>query len=293
MSLLSVNRRTAFLIVLAVVGIVSIIAMTTLQYRAMSDYRVLGEIRVLVSDIQTNVLTLRRNEKDFLARRDPQYRQKFVDNFNLLQANVRELSSGLRESGVDDTKVKQLDEIIETYKGRFLRMAELQKAIGFHHEDGLYGRLRHEIHQVEDILQVLRQDQLMKDMLMLRRHEKDFMLRKDAKYIDRFDRDMVVMRSDLSNAYLGHRARKDISTALTAYETDFKALVSATREMGFSSNDGLHGEMRSGIHQGERLLGELRQDLLLQESSAGSSMINQIIAFAVVLALLISALVRL
>lgn len=293
MSLLSVNRRTAFLTVLAVVGIVSIILMATLQYRAMSDYRLLGEVRVLVSDIQTNVLTLRRNEKDFLARKDLQYRQRFVDNFDLLQANVRELSSGLQKSGVDDTKVKQFDAIIETYKGRFLQMVELQKAIGLDHEDGFYGRLRREIHQVEEILRLLRQDQLMKDMLMLRRQEKDFMLRNDAKYIDRFDKDMVVMRSDLSHAYLDQRAKRDISTALIAYERDFKALASATREMGFSSNDGLHGEMRSGIHQGERLLGELRQDLLLKESSAGSSMINQIIAFAVVLTLLISALIRL
>jgi methyl-accepting chemotaxis protein len=293
MSLLSVNRRTAFLTVLAVVGIVSIILMATLQYRAMSDYRLLGEVRVLVSDIQTNVLTLRRNEKDFLARKDLQYRQRFVDNFDLLQANVRELSSGLQKSGVDDTKVKQFDAIIETYKGRFLQIVELQKAIGLDHEDGFYGRLRREIHQVEEILRLLRQDQLMKDMLMLRRQEKDFMLRNDAKYIDRFDKDMVVMRSDLSHAYLDQRAKRDISTALIAYERDFKALASATREMGFSSNDGLHGEMRSGIHQGERLLGELRQDLLLKESSAGSSMINQIIAFAVVLTLLISALIRL
>jgi methyl-accepting chemotaxis protein len=293
MSLLSVNRRTAFLTVLAVVGIVSIILMATLQYRAMSDYRLLGEVRVLVSDIQTNVLTLRRNEKDFLARKDLQYRQRFVDNFDLLQANVRELSSGLQKSGVDDTKVKQFDAIIETYKGRFLQMVELQKAIGLDHEDGFYGRLRREIHQVEKILRLLHQDQLMKDMLMLRRQEKDFMLRNDAKYIDRFDKDMVVMQSDLSHAYLDQRAKRDISTALIAYERDFKALASATREMGFSSNDGLHGEMRSGIHQGERLLGELRQDLLLKESSAGSSMINQIIAFAVVLTLLISALIRL
>jgi len=202
MSLLSVNRRTAFLTVLAVVGIVSIILMATLQYRAMSDYRLLGEVRVLVSDIQTNVLTLRRNEKDFLARKDLQYRQRFVDNFDLLQANVRELSSGLQKSGVDDTKVKQFDAIIETYKGRFLQIVELQKAIGLDHEDGFYGRLRREIHQVEEILRLLRQDQLMKDMLMLRRQEKDFMLRNDAKYIDRFDKDMVVMRSDLSHAYL-------------------------------------------------------------------------------------------
>jgi methyl-accepting chemotaxis protein len=293
MNLLSVNRRTAFFTVLALVAVVGIIIMATLQYRAMSDYRQLGETRVLVSDIQADVLTLRRNEKDFLARKDLLYRQKFVDNFNLLQANVKELRSGLQKTGVEDKKLKQLDEILKMYQSRFLKMVELQKAIGFHHEDGFYGRLRHEIHQVERILQMLRQDQLIKDMLMLRRQEKDFMLRKDAKYIDKFDMDMVVMRSDVSNAYIDHRVKKDIFSALTAYEKDFKALVSATQEMGFSSNDGLHGEMRSGIHQGERLLSELRQDLLLRESSAGSSMINQIIAFAVVLTLLIGAFIRL
>ena len=293
MSLFSIERRTVFIALLTLVGFVSIVVMATLQYRAVNEYRLLGEMRVQVSDIQSNVLTLRRNEKDFIARKDLLYRQKFVDNFHLIQTNVEALGAGLQHSGVRLTALDRLVEILETYKKRFLDIVELQKAIGFHHEDGFYGGLRDAIHQVEDILLALRQGRLIKDMLMLRRQEKDFMLRKDAKYVEKFDQDMIIMRSDLSNAYLDHGAKRDISTALSAYEKDFKALVSATQKIGFSSNDGLHGEMRRIIHKSEGILSELRQDILLQESSAGSSMINQLIAFAIVLTLLIGTLIRL
>jgi methyl-accepting chemotaxis protein len=292
MSLPSIERKTVFLILISVVAIISIGVMGTLQYHSMSSYRQLGEIRVLVSDMHSAMLNLRRNEKDFLARKDMRYQQKFVHNFNQLQADLTKLRSGLKENGVETTKADRLDEILATYSQRFLHMADLQKAIGLHHEDGYYGQMREAIHQVEDILQMLRQNLLLKDMLMLRRHEKDFMLRRDEKYVERFDADMAAMRSDLSKIYLDNGARRFIIAGLSAYETTFKELATAMRTMGFTSDDGLHGEMRRSIHQGERLLLELRQDLLLRESSAGGSMINQIIAFAVVLTLLMAALMR-
>ena len=180
MSLLSIERKTVFVTLLVFVGIA---VMAALQYRAVSNYRSLGQIRVLVSDIQSNMLTLRRNEKDFVIQKDLQYRQKFVDNHNVIQANVQALRSGLQENTIEDTKTNQLAEILDTYKNRFLAMVELQKEIGFNHQDGLYGKLRDAIHQVEDILVAQRQDQLSKDMLMLRRREKDFMLRNDIEYI--------------------------------------------------------------------------------------------------------------
>ncbi len=287
MSLLSIERKTVFV---ALLIFVSIVVMATLQYRAISNYRSLGQIRVLVSDIQSNMLTLRRNEKDFVIRKDLQYRQKFVDNHNMIQANVQALRSGLQENAIEDTKTNQLAEILDTYKNRFLAMVELQKEIGFNHQDGLYGRLRDAIHQVEDILVAQRQGQLSKDMLMLRRREKDFMLRNDIEYIKKFDEDMAVMQSDLSRAYLNQRVKKEISTALAAYEKDFKALVSATQQMGFSSKEGLHGEIRKGIHQSEGILNELREDTFLLESRAGSYMINQIVAIAIALILFMSAL---
>ena len=88
-------------------------------------------------------------------------------------------------------------------------------------------------------------------------------------------------------------AKREILTALNAYETDFRALASATREMGFSSEDGLHKEVHKSVQNGEETLGELRRYILLEESNAGGSMINQLIASAVVLTILITALIRL
>ena len=57
--------------------------------------------------------------------------------------------------------------------------------------------------------------------------------------------DYLLSREDI--AYLDQRAKRDISTALIVHERDFKALAPATPERGFSSNDGLHGEMRGRL----------------------------------------------
>ena len=289
MSLFPIERKALLvgLLVLVAIGV-----MAWFHYRAVSDYQLQGQLRLLVRDIESNILTLRRNEKDFLARKDLMYQQRFDDNFRTAQANVRELRSGLDAHHIEDTKIDRLEKSLETYKDRFHAMVKVQQEIGFNHEDGLYGRMRDAIHRVEDILQTQRQDQLLKDMLMLRRHEKDFMLRHEIKYSEKFDESMTLMRADLSRSYLYEEVRRDIVDVLAAYERDFKALTLATQRMGFSSDEGLHGQMRDSIHEGEEILNELRQKTLSLESDAGSHMINQIIAFAVLLTILTGTLIR-
>lgn len=293
MSLLQIPRKTILVTLLAVTGITAVAVTAALQYQAMGSYRALGEAKVLVSDIESNVLTLRRNEKDFLARKDPLYRQRFARNYEIILGNIEKLGTSMAGHEIDEPSLDALRQVIVDYRNMFLAMADLQKKIGFHHEDGYYGDLRKAIHRVEEILEFLRQHRLLKDMLMLRRHEKDFMLRKDERYIDKFEKDIGLMRTDLSRAYLDPAAKREIATALSAYEDDFDALVAATREMGFNSNDGLHGAMRARIHQSEGILYELRQQILAFESEAGSRMINQLIVSAVVLTLLIAILIRL
>jgi methyl-accepting chemotaxis protein len=293
MNLASSKKRTLFLVLLSMAAMATIAVMATLQYRTISHYRSIGEIKGLASDIQSNLLNLRRNEKDFLARKDPRDQTSFGHNFDLTQANTERLTVSLRDRGLDDTKVGLLAESLADYRGRFQQVVKLQQQIGFHHEDGYYGSMRESVHRAERILQILGQDRLLKDMLMLRRHEKDFMLRRQVGYLEKFDSDMGVMREDLTRAYIDHRAKREILSALNAYETDFKALASATREMGFSSDDGLHRDLHESIQRGEETLEELRRDVLLEESKAGSRMINQLIASAIVLTILITALIRL
>ena len=290
MSLLSIERKT---VLVGLLTLVAVIVMALLQYRALNHYQSLGQLRLLVSDIESNILTLRRNEKDFLARKNLLYQRRFIENFDVIQAHIQQLRAGLEGQDKTNARIDRLDETLISYGDRFLAMVKLQQQIGFDHQHGLYGSMRAKIHRAEDTLQAMQQHQLLKDMLMLRRHEKDFMLRNDIKYSEKFDHDMRTMQADLANAYLHPGVKDELRTALAAYEKDFKALVSATQQMGFSSDEGLHGQMRGSIHESEDILAELRQTLLSLESDAGSYMIKQIIAFALVLTLLVSTLIRL
>ena len=289
MSFASISERKGLIVFIVLAGI-GLLAL--LQYYAVSKYQSLVAMPVLISDIESDMLTLRRNEKDFLARKDLLYRQKFLDNYDQMQRNLEALQKELSENDIADTKTGQLAADLAVYREKFLAMVELQQKIGFHHEDGLYGSLREAIHQVEALLEPQRKYQLNKDMLMLRRHEKDFMLRNDLSYLEKFDRDLRLMRRDLAYVYLDQGVKRSIDTALVAYEQDFKALVSAVRQMGLNSDDGLHGEMRGSIHQVEDMLREMRRETLQLVDDAGSGTLMQIMGLSLVLILLMVALIR-
>lgn len=288
MSIQSINLKT---VTITLFMCVAIAVMSFLHYRAVTKYSSLGQTRVLVGDLYANMLTLRRNEKDFLTRKDLQYSQKFLDNYKKTIEHLQVLRSRLHENDIDDIQLNLLAKNFDSYKNRFIALVELQKEIGLSHQDGLNGSMRDAIHQVEDLLTARQHNQLNKDMLMLRRREKDFMLRNDIKYIGKFNEDMAEMQLDLSRAHLHPEVKRRISTALATYEVDFKALASATQKKGFSSDEGLQGEMRRSAHEAERILEELRQEALLLIGHAGSYVITQIAVFAAVLILLMITLV--
>ncbi len=289
MSQHSSNLKIVIVSLFFVCVVVAVVAI--FYYLAVTNYRSLGQMRVLVGDIYSNMLTLRRNEKDFLARKDLQYRQKFVDNYEKTLVHLQALRSELQENGVENTRLNQLANNFDSYKNKFLALVELHKEVGLDHKDGLYGSMRDAIHRAEKLLTAGQHNQLSKDMLSLRRHEKDFMLRNDKKYIAKFDQDIAVMQSDLSRAHLHPEVKRQISAAIAAYERDFRALVSATEKRGLSSDEGLHGEMRRSIHRSERILEELRQESLLLISRADGYVISQIAVFAAALMLLVIALI--
>lgn len=99
----------------------------------------------------------------------------------------------------------------------------------------MYGSLREAVHQAEDIMHAQRSDKLMKDMLVLRRREKAFMLHNDTRYVDKLNQDIAVLRSDLKAAALSGNARDQIAAAIDRYEHDFKALVAAAQVKGRSN----------------------------------------------------------
>jgi len=209
-----------------------------------------------IGDIESDVLELRRNEKDFLARKD----LKYLDKFNKKIVHINKTLSALKNSFIknnnDTTEVVQLTKVLVDYNRHFKALVESQKRIGLHPKDGLYGELRTSVHDVEELLGN-NDYKLLSNMLQLRRNEKDFMLRLDEKYLTRWQNNAAIFIDNIDESSLNPSLKMQIKGLLSVYQSTFENLVSAQKEMGLNSSSGTQGIMRATVHKVDDLTGKL------------------------------------
>jgi len=158
------------------------LTMLGLNYHSTDTVIELEQEEVLLRDVEAGMLMLRRNEKDFLMRKDMKYLDKFNANHEMLLSKTRLLAKNLEGSGINSEKAHKVLSVMSAYAEDFRALVNAQQKIGLHSKDGLYGSLRKAVHSVEQLIKEQANHQLLSDMLMLRRNEKDFMLRDDLKY---------------------------------------------------------------------------------------------------------------
>ena len=158
-----------------------------LVYKQLGYLHILSDTRENVGKIERDMLTLRRHEKDFLSRLDPKYVARFNDTQNELNSTLITLSQNLEKAGLNNAEIPALTESLNAYNEIFSRLATVRESIGFSPKEGLYGSLRNAVHNIEDAASEYNDYEVLYQILMLRRHEKDFMLRHDEKYITRFN----------------------------------------------------------------------------------------------------------
>ena len=268
------------------ISIVSFLILGAFFYSSTKETNELEELRFNVKNIETSVLQLRRNEKDFLSRIDLKYQQKYQKNFKKLQENLDEISAGLEKYDINGEKFISLRKIFEVYSKNFNNIIEIQKNIGLHPKDGLYGSLRDSVHQLEDLLKKDKVYKLQVDMLMLRRAEKDFMLRKDLKYMKKFDKSYKVFISDIADVELSDNDKAIL--LLNNYKKDFYNLVEGYKAIGLTPKDGALGEMRNTIHKSDVALKDLLESVNKVIEEKGLSVkVNTVITFLVLLTIMI------
>lgn len=249
------------LLILAGIITISLLILLIAQRMGMKQVEALQDVALQSYQAEVDMLTLRRNEKDFLARNDLKYQVKFNDNIENMLTRLSAFKAALNDHPQQQETASQLIDVITAYQHSFNALVDLQKTIGLDHESGLYGSLRQSVHEVEAILKMEASDTLLKEMLTLRRNEKDFMLRLDLKYVERFQGNVNNFRQSLNNSFISSAQKSAITAALVQYENDFLSLVEGVKTMGITSSEGQHGEMRNIIHQSETLLEKLQQDL--------------------------------
>jgi methyl-accepting chemotaxis protein len=112
---------------------------------------------------------------------------------------------------------------LDLYSQRFDAFNQLWARLGYDENSGLQGSLRTAVRSIETSLNGDADPRLMTMMLTLRRHEKDFILRRDRSYLDRFQQSIPPFRAALEQA--GMTAQLPM---LDTYQRDFVALVDGT-----------------------------------------------------------------
>ncbi len=152
--------------------------------------------------INVNILKLRKNEKDFLSRKDLKYFKKFDANFIKLENNIKALKVHLSNLDIDTKNIDQIGGIVQKYKKSFIDLVHEQKIIGLNSKDALYKKLRKAVHLVQDEAKRFNDFELLASVYDLRKQEKDFMLRKDMKYIKKFKIKIFSLMNNNSNIKL-------------------------------------------------------------------------------------------
>ena len=110
---------------------------------------------------------------------------------------------------------------LRKYQGHFAVVVEQKRQLGLDEKSGLEGRLRASVHDIELRVDGLKESALLITMLTMRRHEKDFMLRRDRKYGDDMKQRGAEFVARLE-MLIPEAAKTELKQKLADYQRDFQ-----------------------------------------------------------------------
>ena len=201
-----------------------------------------------IGNVKSSILELRRHEKDFIARKDLKYSDKFNQQMQITKQQITIIDDDFNRVGKSMPELQSMEAILTQYQAQFTSVVNLQKTIGLHPKDGLYGELRAAVHNVETLIG---KDnfRLLSQMLQLRRNEKDFMLRLSDKYVDRLQANISKLITNVESSDFSFSKKQEVTSLVKQYESAFLKLVNAQKELGYNEKMGAMKNMRDIVHQ--------------------------------------------
>ncbi len=210
----------------------------------------------LLQQAENQVLKLRQYEKDFANGRRMTEVTEFRSSFELLNRQLEGLTPFSAQAGLS-SDLARVQTQLQSYGTRFHSVVSQYQVIGLTQDDGLRKALRGAVHKAESVVRELQQDHLLVSILMLRRHEKDFLLRHQAKYLQRFEVEHARLNEQVESSPVVALQGDGIIAALTEYGRQFDALVTSWQRLGLTGQAGLRGEMSQAAAEIEQGMARL------------------------------------
>lgn len=200
--------------IIAIVGERNIVAGVELEERY-------TDIENLVLKAEIAALTLRRREKDFLLRKDVKYRDSYNSDYATVISILEKLKT-IELAARIEADVDAIGTIITNHNVQFQKVVGLMVTLGLNEKEGVQGKLRSAVQGVEAKLNKAGLDNLSVKMLMMRRHEKDFIMRGSDKYLGRIVKRRTEFDPLLAAAPISGADKKAITTLMDTYQAEMK-----------------------------------------------------------------------
>ncbi|MBM4222262.1 MAG: hypothetical protein FJ161_00440 [Gammaproteobacteria bacterium] len=230
------NSKHKFLLIFFILGVLTVTLIKVFEAHSAQ----LTMLKSAISHsykINSDVLLLRKNEKNFLTRLSWDEIKKFNANAAILENNLTYLSQLLKEQTELQDELAHLRNGLKVYQRDFEVTSQCYERIGIDFDHGLKGRLKQDYIKIETFIwQLETQEFAFRDLLEPYHHqllklsysEKNFLLKPCHKYVDRFKSSLDVFVNLIDNdMFLDTGHKKLFIQMLTDYAASFYALSDA------------------------------------------------------------------
>lgn len=230
LSRLRMQGKLGLICAIAVAGFAAVGALLWFQERMLAEVRAVetasAERKEAILRFESEMLQLRRNEKDFLLRKDTRYSDMHARSLETARKRVDFLKAGTDADLA--AKYAQIEKEFAGYGATFADVVATQRDIGLTANDGKWAQMRARAKETEDALGATSVEALTTDLLQLRRNEKDYMLREQSADLETFGKSAATLADAIRLRAPATQAAA-LLDGLKRYVDSFEGLAGALR----------------------------------------------------------------
>ena len=275
---LSLRQRLYLLI-----GIITVIFIFIGGFSIYSFNRIkkINFTELMAIELNVHTLKLRKNEQDFLTKsiKDSAFyangQSKYLNNFHenlesaLLHIDSLKIGGYYKNAGIEE-ELSNIISYYNEYNRIFSQLIEEYKQRGYK-DFGLVGKMRDAIHKVENLNRTLGNKDINIHVLTLRRHEKNYVIRKEIRFISKFKKEITKMQRTLVKSNLTTIQKKEMQDLLISYLNSFIAFTEKNSIIGLTDKDGINSKMNSEINKLEPTIEKVLDALIAYSDKAISN----------------------
>lgn len=257
--------RTKLTLVSALV-VLALVSLPYLSWYRDASIRDMDKTHQAILTLDSKLLILQRSQNDFINLFDPKYRDEFSATFETFVESTEDLKEQFWNLGLPIDTLEQLVVLTSEYQYLFEVMADTQNRIGHDHDQGLRKDVAAAHKKMETALLDVPANStarlvLMRHSIMLQQPTLGLTIGHHERQLSSFELHYKNMARDVGTLVEDEAVRAKILSAMSAFHTQFQVLVKASKSVGLTYEDGLHGDIGAIVKSTKQILSRLNTEV--------------------------------